>query len=58
MRDKMLCALLTDEAGEAVVSYALVALLISVLATIAFSNLGMSTVELFEWITSVIESKG
>jgi Flp pilus assembly pilin Flp len=58
MRDTMLRALLRDEAGEAVVSYALVAALISIVAAVAFSNLGLSTVELLERITSVIESKG
>jgi len=58
MRDTVLWALLRDEAGEVVVSYALVAVLISIIAAVAFSNLGMSTVELFDRITSVIESKG
>lgn len=58
MRDTMLWALLTDEAGEVAVSYAMVAVLISIIAAIAFSSLGMSTAELFKWITSVIESKG
>jgi hypothetical protein len=32
--------------------------LISIIAAVAFSNLGMSTVELLDRITSVIESKG
>jgi Flp pilus assembly pilin Flp len=58
MRDTLLWALLSDEAGEVVVSYALVAVLISIIAAVAFSNLGMSTVELLDRITSVIESKG
>ncbi|MEJ2119655.1 MAG: Flp family type IVb pilin [Alphaproteobacteria bacterium] len=58
MRDTLLWALLRDEAGEVVVSYALVAVLISIIAAVAFSNLGMSTVELIDRITSVIESKG
>jgi Flp pilus assembly pilin Flp len=58
MRDTLLWALLRDEAGEVVVSYALVAVLISIIAAVAFSNLGMSTVELIDRITLVIESKG
>jgi Flp pilus assembly pilin Flp len=57
MRDTMLWALLTDEAGEVVVSYALVAVLISIFATVAFSRLGLATVELFDWVTSVIGSR-
>jgi len=36
----------------------MVAVLISIIAVIAFSNLGMSTAELCVWITSVIEAKG
>jgi len=58
MRDTMLWALLTDEAGEVAVSYAMVAVLISIIAVIAFSNLGLSAAELFKSITSVIGSKG
>ena len=58
MRDTMLWALLTDEAGEVVVSYALVAALIAIFAAVVFSQLGKSTAELFPWIASVIESKG
>jgi len=49
---------LRDEAGEVGVSYALVAVLISIIAAVAFSNFGTSTVELFSRMTSVIESKG
>ena len=58
MRDKLLCALLADEAGEVAVSYAVVAVMASFIAILVFSNLGLSAAELFERITAVIESTG
>jgi Flp pilus assembly pilin Flp len=58
MRDTLFRALLTDEAGEVDVSFAMAAVIISVFAVIAFSSFGMSAAELIEKVTSVIESTG
>jgi len=57
MRDTMLKAFLTDDAGEVAISYGLIAALISIVAIVGFSQLSLSTAELYQWITSVIEKK-
>jgi len=57
MRATMLWALLSDETGEVFVSYGLIASMISIVAVVGFSQLGLSTAGLFDWITSVITSK-
>jgi Flp pilus assembly pilin Flp len=58
MRNTLLWRLLTDEAGEVAISYALIAALISIAAIIGFGNLGMSSAELYKAIAAAIESKG